>query len=355
MSLWERIPGWLGIVGGVAALLSFALPRYSAFGADGKTYRGIDLFGTEYIPYDVHSTPGFAPVGECVGMLSGFSGAAATLGGLALLAFAVFLALMWLDRWRNVTFAAALALFLMTGVELMVGLPYLKDVLHINYVQPGNALYPVCTIGGYESGLTLLFVGLVAVATASLWQTLATLPFAPWAQGIAAALGLFGFLVVPWDLSATPGVVDFGSAVDCVISHSNGLSQVNNPCIASGSMPLSAINLAIPVGLFFYITQAGLLTIVLALALIALRQRSVGALRLLRGVSAFTGIACVLTELLLEILVAIQFISPGAAVVGLAFLLLAIVSGRGWSAAPVPAVGRPVYNVATESDTAGRP
>jgi hypothetical protein len=310
MSVWRRFPGWLGIGGALAALFSSTLASFS-------------------------------PVGDCAGTLIGFGGTAATLGALALVGF---LALLWLSQRRNMTFAVALALYLLAGVGLLVATP--------------NILHPACaSIGGYRSGLTLLIVGLVAIAVASLWQTLAMLPGAPWPQLIAAALGLFGFFAVPWDLSATPGVVDFWNGATCTFSDMNAVFLGQSTCIQFGT-DLSPSQLVrhemIPTNMPFYINQIGLLAIVSVLALLALRWRTAGALRSLRAMSLFTGMVGVLTGLILEYSVAVELISPGAAVVGLAFLLLAIVGGRGWRRASVAPLERPVYNVATKTNTAGR-
>jgi hypothetical protein len=106
LSVWQRIPGWLGVGAALLGLVTYALPWYTVSG--GASYSGIRLLFTASIPY---VTPARAPQGgDCYGALSGYNLPVALLVGVLLASLAGSVAMRWLLPRRRAAFALTLAL-----------------------------------------------------------------------------------------------------------------------------------------------------------------------------------------------------------------------------------------------------
>lgn len=214
---------------------------------------------------------------------------------------------------------------------LLILAPLTFIALSTSYPQIGESPGPDCPpIGSHGAGRYLLLAALALIVVASLWRMALTAPRAPWLVGTCAALGLAGWLA-PWDMSAIPGGWYAARAAVCELSAGPAALSYGGGCLTpvqmaqSGSM---ATVVGIPADLPFYAIQTLLLLAVLLVAIIAGRREEPGWLRALQIVGLTAGVLGLLSALPLEAIAAVVFLAPGAAIVGLGFLLLAVFAGR---------------------------
>lgn len=322
---WGRVPGWLGAAAALLGLATYALPWYSAAG--GATYTGLGLLLHDFIAYDIpaYSSPYDGPSQVCAGALSGLSLPVALMAGLFAVALAVSLALAWRPLRRGVAFALASALLIATWLGILTLFPLLSSTLRTDFPQ-GNALGPSCPpIGARGPGFYALLPCLILLAVACLWRMALALPSAPWLLGMCAALGLLGF-AAPWDLSFTPGLWLFAADATCAAASFGAQGGYLQACNSGAVRPMSQVELL--AFLPAYAVQFLLLLLVLVIAILAARRRAPGWLRALQIVALAVGVLGLVSGGLIEGLISLLLLAPGASLVLLAFLLLAIFAGR---------------------------